>query len=355
VGNACQGQTREGTSFRRAALVGFLLFIAAPSAAGAGSDPVELPRMRPAAGPAVKLPKPGVVRNAIVPFAVSAFPYAGMIPDEDKPFLDAVDGDRRGHTAPRGGIHWENETYDSRQVLLYVPKTFDLRRPAAIVVFFHGNNVILARDVRDRQRVPAQLAASGLNAVLVAPQFALDAPDSSAGHFWEPGTFKAFLHEAAGRLATLSGAPAAAGLFDQLPVVIVAYSGGYLAAAYSLAVGGADERIHGLILLDALYGQEDKFYDWILRRGKSAFVFSAYSDSARAGNEEVEHRLALQHAEPTTTAPAKLKQGVVAFLYAGPDIVHDDFVTEAWRKDPLKWVLSRVVLDSKKAAGAARR
>ena len=109
------------------------------------------------------------------------------------PFLDAADGERHGHTSLRGGIYWEDQTYSDRRVLLYIPKGFDPRRPALIVVFFHGNGATLARDVRDRQQVPRQVAESGLNAVLVAPQFAVDALDSSAGRFWEPGVFAQFL------------------------------------------------------------------------------------------------------------------------------------------------------------------
>ncbi len=69
-----------------------------------------------------------------------------------------------------------------------------------MVVFFHGHGANLARDVRDRQQVPAQITAAGTNAVLVAPQFAVNAADSSAGKFWEPNGFKRFLDEAAVKL-----------------------------------------------------------------------------------------------------------------------------------------------------------
>jgi hypothetical protein len=40
-----------------------------------------------------------------------------------------------------------------------------------------------AQDVRDRQQVPAQITSAVVNAVLVAPQFVVDAADSSAGKF----------------------------------------------------------------------------------------------------------------------------------------------------------------------------
>jgi hypothetical protein len=46
-----------------------------------------------------------------------------------------------------------------------IPKGFDPRRLTLIVVLFHGNAAALARDVRDRQQVPRQVAELRLNAV----------------------------------------------------------------------------------------------------------------------------------------------------------------------------------------------
>ena len=127
-----------------------------------------------AAGPAAAQQKTDVLR--LVPFTASPCPYDGAVPADGKPFITTVDG-RRAHVSPRGGIRWEDVTYSDRRVLLYIPKGFDPSRPALIVVYLHGNNATLQRDVVQRQRVPQQLAASGLNAVLVAPQLALDAAD----------------------------------------------------------------------------------------------------------------------------------------------------------------------------------
>ena len=81
---------------------------------------------------------------------------------------------------------------------MHVPENFDVRKPGVIVVFFHGNGATLERDVRDRQRVPQQISESGVNAVLLAPQLAVDAADSSAGKFWQPGGLKRFVAESAG-------------------------------------------------------------------------------------------------------------------------------------------------------------
>src|SRR6266511_2370514 len=102
---------------------------------------------------------------ALVAFENSPFPYRGEVPEKNKPFIDVIEGDRLGHTSPRGGIYWEDQTYSDRRALLYIPRGFDPRRPALVVVFFHGNEATLTRDVRNRQEVPRQLAESGLIAV----------------------------------------------------------------------------------------------------------------------------------------------------------------------------------------------
>ena len=100
-----------------------------------------------------------------------------------------------GHINFRGNVLWESQIFSDDRVLLHIPPSFDPKRPAVMVVFFHGHGANLAKDVRDRQQVPAQITAAGVNAVLVAPQFAVDAADSSAGKFWEPNGFKRFLDE----------------------------------------------------------------------------------------------------------------------------------------------------------------
>src|ERR1700734_1259442 len=178
---------------------------------------------------------------SLASFENSAFPYHGMIPNyqetgRTRPFMDVDENGRLGHSSPRGGIHWEDQTYSDRTVLLAAPQSFDPAKGGVIIVFFHGNNATLSRDVIARQQIARQPADSGLNGVLVAPQLAVDAQDSSAGRFWSAGGFAAFLGEAQTKLGDLY--PNARGAFRRMPIVIVAYSGGYLPPAYLLAPGG---------------------------------------------------------------------------------------------------------------------
>jgi hypothetical protein len=281
----------------------------------------------------------GGVNIAYAEFQNSAFPYHGPMPDDGRAFLDVNQKGRLGHSAPRGGVYWEDETYNDRHVLIAAGADFDARRGGDLVVYFHGNQATLARDVVDRQQTPQQVAQSGLNGVLIAPQMAFNALDSSAGRFWQPGQLAAFLSEADERLATLYGG--SRGEFRRLPVVLVAYSGGYLPTAYSLAVGGADSRVRGVVLLDALYGEEDKFADWIERSRGRAFFVSAYSKSSREENEALKARLIAAGVPVQDRMPDHLGPGVVAFVDAG-DAVHDDFVSYAWTSQPLRDVLARV-------------
>jgi hypothetical protein len=283
---------------------------------------------------------------AFAEFKTSAFPYRGMIPaDADtneraKPFLDVNAGGRLGHTSPRGGLLWEDTTYSDRHVLLAAGPDFDPSRPGVIVVYFHGNQTILARDVVDRQQTVRQLTQSNLNAVMVAPQLAVDAQDSSAGNFWRPGAFAQFLDEAAGKLAE-EFPGTSRWTFQRMPVIIVAYSGGYMAAAYSLTEGGAGDRVRGVALLDALYGEGDKFARWIESSRGGAFFVSAYSTSTRDQNAALRTQLQRDGVAVENGLPDGLRPGVVAFVDSG-DVNHDNFVNAAWTSDPLSAVLSRV-------------
>lgn len=285
-------------------------------------------------------------KAALVPFDTAPFPYRGIVPGDethdDAPFLDAKDGDRRGHTTPRGGIYWEDEAYSDRRSLLYIPSGFDRRGKAAIVVFLHGNLATLSRDVIQRQQVPQQLAASNLNAVLVAPQLASDALDSSAGGFWQPAAFARYLREADAKLAKLAGDGMTAKDFARMPVILVAYSGGYLPAAWSLEVGEANRRIAGVVLLDAVYGETEKFAGWIEDHQSAAFFFSAFSVSSAEENGHLQDQLMQQGMDFALDLPPCLEAGDIVFLQTGTDVVHNDFVTQAWTADPLRALFNRI-------------
>lgn len=277
----------------------------------------------------------------LVSMTSSAFPYAGNNPASDAPFLDVSSGERRGHRSISGRVYWQDQTYNDSRVLVHIPGQFDIRKPGVIVVFFHGNGATLERDVRDRQLVPQQISASGVNAVLLAPQLAVDAADSSAGKFWQPGGFKRFMDEAAGHLAQLSGDPAAAKAYSKMPIIIVGYSGGFLPTAWSLEVGGVSDRVRGVVLLDAVYGQLDKFAGWI-ERNRSGFFISSYTHATARHDRELMAMLRERGVAISEDIDEPLKPGSVVFVETPESVTHRDYVTLAWTRNPIREVLTKM-------------
>lgn len=253
------------------------------------------------------------MKMRLVPFKTSPFPFDGEIPEKGVRFLDAVEGERKGHTARGGNIYWQDKTYSDQRVLLALPRGFDPAKPVLMVVFFHGNGAKLERDVHLRQQVTRQVLDSGRNTVLVAPQFAVDALDSSAGRFWEPGVFRAFLDEAAAELAQMAGGERFKPAFEKAPVVLVAYSGGYLPAAFSLQAGDAEDRVQGLVLLDALYGEVDRFRGWMARKPEMFFI-SVHTDFTAGVNQALQKQMREDNLPYTTALPRRLEPGTISFV-----------------------------------------
>jgi hypothetical protein len=224
---------------------------------------------------------------------------------------------------------------------MHVPENFDVRKPGVIVVFFHGNGATLERDVRDRQLVPQQISDSGVNAVLLAPQLAVDAADSSAGKFWQPGGLKRFVAESAEHLARLYGDPGAAKAFANMPVVIVGYSGGFVPAAWSLEVGGLGNRVRGVFLLDAVYGELDKFASWIVNN-RSGFFVSAYTRYTKRHDDELMQMLKEKGIAISEDMDGPLRPGSVVFVETPEGVTHRDYVTHAWTENPVKEVLVKM-------------
>jgi hypothetical protein len=282
-------------------------------------------------------------QTALIGLKSSAFPYYGNNPRTDAPFLNVSSGDRKGHRSYSGRVFWQDETFSDNRVLMHVPEHFDVNKPGVIVVFFHGNGATLERDVRDRQRVPQQISESGANAVLLAPQLAVDAADSSAGKFWQPGALKRFINESADHLAKLYGDPNAARAFANMPIVIVGYSGGFVPTAYSLEVGGLGNRIRGVVLLDAVYGELDKFASWVANN-RSGFFVSAYTRYTQPHDRELMQMIRDKGIAVSDDMDGPLRPGSVVFVKTPDGVTHRDYVTHAWTDKPVRDVLAKMSL-----------
>ena len=284
--------------------------------------------------------RPSESLTKLVAFGSAPFPYDGVVPG-GRAFLDVKDGGQRGHRSYTGRVLWESETFGDSRVLVHVPESFDPAKPSVMVVFFHGFGATLSRDVLRRQKVPAQVTASGANAVLVAPQFAVDARDGSAGRFWQHGGFSRFLDEAAHHLAVLRGDPDSEAVFQKMPIVMVAYSGGFAPAAFCLRDIASTNRVRGVVLLDAAYGELETYALWAAREHKSGgFFVSSYTLSTKGHNNDLKHMLAAKGV-PFSNDESKVGRGVT-FFDTGADYTHESYVTQAWVEFPIKDVLARI-------------
>jgi hypothetical protein len=166
--------------------------------------------------------------------------------------------------APFAGTGYLNDN-----VIVFVPAQFRYRSEEglATLVHFHGHNTTADRAIVSHQ-LREQLADSKQNALLIVPQLAVMAADSSCGNLESPGAFGRMVSEAVlstahdGR-ATLgeSGFPAGARVGT---VCMSAHSGGYHAAACALRAGGLEVR--ETYLFDALYAEIEPFRDWVISR-----------------------------------------------------------------------------------------
>lgn len=154
-------------------------------------------------------------------------------------------------------------------VAVHVPPSFDAGRAPGIVLYLHGWDgcvrvalgdedapCIEGGPDRTASSLAAQLDQAGVNAMLVAIELRPDVASGDPGGLAEPGRMRALLRELFVEHLTM---PLGRTLdVDALgPTMLMAHSGGYQAAAVTLALGGI--RVDDVVLLDALYGADDVF------------------------------------------------------------------------------------------------
>jgi hypothetical protein len=165
---------------------------------------------------------------------------------------------------PAPGAPYRDDT-----VIVFVPAHYRFRdeEGVAALVHFHGHSTTAERAVAAHE-LREQLTDSKQNAVLVVPQLAVMAADSSCGKLESPGGLARLLSEALATAAKVgrftlgeTSFPSDAPLGT---VCLSAHSGGFHAASTCLGAGGVDVR--EAYLFDALYADVDAFRDWVLAR-----------------------------------------------------------------------------------------
>ncbi len=229
--------------------------------------------------------------------------------------------------------------YRESRVLFHLPPGFDPARPFALVAFCHGHKSTVEDQVIGRHRVPDQIDAADRNLVLMAPQFAVDAADSSPGKLEAEGGWQQLFDEAAGILARRLDHPAEA--FAQAPVILAGFSGAHRAVGCCLARGGVDARIRGAILFDALFGSLDMVVTWMTRRRADGFLVALYTARTRDNTGSVKAGLMRVGVSVRPDYPTTLGPGSCHFVEVATD--HWDLPSNGPPPFPLADLLRRAV------------
>ncbi|MEO6912774.1 MAG: hypothetical protein ABI182_01970 [Candidatus Baltobacteraceae bacterium] len=169
--------------------------------------------------------------------------------------------------------------YTDNTVAVCIPPHYRQTDTVDFIVHFHGWHNWVAHLLPE-YRLPQQLDASGLNAILIVPQGPLNAPDSGFGKLELDGNgFADFIGDviahlnASGKLRTQTIGN----------VVLTAHSGGYGGAGGVLTRGGLNEKISDVILFDSAYGYYDAFANWTTSAPEH-HLLSVFTDDTSTGN-----------------------------------------------------------------------
>ncbi len=141
--------------------------------------------------------------------------------------------------------------------------------------------------------------------------------------------------------------------FANMPVILVGYSGGFVPTAWSLDVGGLGNRVRGVFLLDAVYGELDKFASWI-ENNRTGFFVSAYTRYTQRHDQELMQMLPEKGIAISDEMDGPLRPGSVVFVETPDGVTHRDYVTHAWTENPVKEVLVKMAATPALTRVAAR-
>lgn len=321
--------------------------LGAASAFAEGPAPVDLAaQKRRKAG---KLPRcqgaPQCLPSFIARLKTAPFPLRRNDDGTGRPFFTEKDEDtgKPVHVTAEGRRYTEADAYFDPSVLFHVPRHFDRKRPFRIVVYFHGHESVLEEDVVRMSGLTKQVDRSDTNAVLIAPQLAYAAVDAHPGKLIRPGALARMLDEAGGILGRAMG-----GDFERriahAPVVLVAFSAGYLPLVRALSrEDGGDrlvDRIEGVVLLDAIYGDIARLDRWLEARQGRVFLVGLYGRSSRRWTSRLFERWEDRNLESLRHLPDRIGPGTVAIARVWTK--HPAIINDGPPRDPVAAILSRL-------------
>jgi hypothetical protein len=185
--------------------------------------------------------------------------------ESERPLTKRAEAAEQASSGEAGGTHQRVSTAHGP---LHVWTPANYTSDADIVVYIHGYYVDVD-EAWTEHRLASQFAESGLNALFVA----IEAPAS----FLEPV-----------RWASLSEVLGTTNGIEPLPSgrVIVA---GHSAAHRTLLPWLVESQLDTLVLVDAVYGDVDRYRDWVMAKSDRRLVF--VGDDTREWTDELHQAL----------------------------------------------------------------
>ena len=216
--------------------------------------------------------------------------------------------------------------YSDSSVMIVIPKGLDAGKTVDLIFWFHGwgNNIDSAAV---RYGLLKQFETSGINAVLVFSETAKDAPDSYGGKLESQNMFKGLVEDVIKKLQKEKAIPKNC---EPGNILLAGHSGAYRVMANILQNGNMP--VQEVILFDALYGETNKFLNWLGGDNAHRFI-DIFTDGGGTNNEsrEMEKRLAVMHISADTTEESDvtiqlLKAKPVIFIHSQHK--HNDIIND---------------------------
>ncbi len=156
------------------------------------------------------------------------------------------------------GKHYNSEEhYRDSSVVLFIPSYFNPKDSVDFVFYFHGwwNNVDSSMT---KFNLLEQFYNSKIDAVLILSETTKNAPDSFGGKLEEKNVFKMLVNDI---LITLENYFSTELVLKN--ITLSGHSRAYRVIAYILSNGGLANKIKNVFLFDALYGQVERYTNWL--------------------------------------------------------------------------------------------
>jgi hypothetical protein len=217
--------------------------------------------------------------------------------------------------------------YSDSSVLIFVPPKFSAAEKVNLVFWFHGwrNNIDCTNSYFELSR---QFIASSRNAILVLAETAKNAPDSYGGKLERPSVFASLTNDIADSLKKqkVIGQNTTIG-----NITLAGHSGAYRVIAYILQNEGPS--IHKVFLFDALYGEVDKFMNWVKEDPLNVFIH--WYTNKGGGTDKVSEemmqqlqmeKISFEQAEESTLTTEQVKKSRIVFIHSPRE--HSDIINK---------------------------